>query len=108
MLPSFANEPPTDFRVEAQRRAFEAALRLVESEAAREWPLKIGGAEVTTGRWIEPTNPADPGQRVGRVARAGADQAERALAAAERAFPAWSRTPPDERARLLLRTAAIM
>jgi 1-pyrroline-5-carboxylate dehydrogenase len=108
MVPPFTNEPLSDFRVEATRRAFEAALRLVESESARQWPLKIGGDEVTTGRWLEPTNPADPGRVVGRVARAGRDEAERALAAAERAFPGWSRTEPAERARLLLRVAAIM
>src|SRR5205823_5253299 len=108
VLPPFANEPPTDFAVEANRRAFEAALRLVESESGREWPLRIGGGAVTTGQWIEPTNPADPGRPVGRVARAGRDQAERALAAAERAFATWSRTDPPERARLLARVAAIM
>jgi 1-pyrroline-5-carboxylate dehydrogenase len=108
MLPPFANEPLTDFGAEENRRDFEAALRLVESESGREWPLKIGGVEVATDQWIEPTNPADPGQSVGRVARAGRDEAERALVAAERAFPAWSRTEPVERARLLARVAAIM
>ncbi|HEY3110794.1 MAG TPA: L-glutamate gamma-semialdehyde dehydrogenase [Chloroflexota bacterium] len=108
MVPPFTNEPLSDFRVETTRRGFEAALRLVESESGRRWPLKIGGAEVTTDRWIEPTNPADPGEVVGRVARAGRDEAERALEAAERAFAGWSRTEPSERARLLMRVAAIM
>jgi 1-pyrroline-5-carboxylate dehydrogenase len=108
VLPPFVNEPLTDFRADDSRRAFEAALRLVEWEAGREWPLKIGGGEVETGQWIEPTNPADPRQRVGLVARAGRAEAEQAVAAAERAFPAWSTTPPEERARLLLRVAAIM
>jgi 1-pyrroline-5-carboxylate dehydrogenase len=106
MVPEFRNEPLTDFSVAANRSAFEAALGRVADEANREFPLIIGGQPVTTGRWIASTNPAEKGQIVGRVASAGPSEADRALAAAERAFAEWSRFPASERARVLLRVAA--
>jgi 1-pyrroline-5-carboxylate dehydrogenase len=108
VLPPFQNEPLTDFAVEANRAAFEAALRAVDAEGDREWPLVIGGERVTTGAWIEPRDPAAPDRRVGRVARAGRAEAERALAAAERCAADWAAVPAEERARVLLRAASIM
>jgi 1-pyrroline-5-carboxylate dehydrogenase len=108
VLPPFRNEPPTDFARAEVRAAFEGALAAVDAEAGREWPLLIGGEPVVTGRWIEPHDPAAPGRRVGRVARAGRAEAEQALAAAERCAPEWAALPPEERARLLLRAAAVM
>ncbi|HEV8636841.1 MAG TPA: L-glutamate gamma-semialdehyde dehydrogenase [Chloroflexota bacterium] len=108
MLTPFRNEPLTDFAAEANRAAFEAALRAVDGEADREWPLVIGGERVATGAWIEARDPAAHGRRVGRVAKAGRSAAERALAAAEGAAAAWAAVPPDERARVLLRAASVM
>jgi 1-pyrroline-5-carboxylate dehydrogenase len=107
-LPPFRNEPLTDFSVEAERDTFERALTAVDAEAGREWPLAVGGERVTTGAWIEPTDPADPSKVVGRVAKAGRAEAERALEAAWRCAPEWAAVPPDERARVLLRAAGIM
>jgi hypothetical protein len=60
MVPEFRNEPLVDFGVEANRRAFEAALKRIDDEATREWPLLIGGEPVTTGEWIEVHDPSDP------------------------------------------------
>ena len=48
------------------------------------------------------------GEPVGDTAWADARDADRALAAAARAFPAWSRTPTDERGRVLRGAAALM
>jgi 1-pyrroline-5-carboxylate dehydrogenase len=107
-LPAFRNEPLVDFSGAAERQAFEHALAAVDAEAGREWPLVIGRERVTTGAWIEPRDPAAPSRVVGRVARAGRAEAERALAAAWRCAPEWAAVPADERARVLLRAAAIM
>ncbi|GAA5177026.1 gamma-aminobutyraldehyde dehydrogenase [Niveibacterium umoris] len=49
-------------------------------------------------------NPAT-GELICEVREASPAQIERAVAAAERAFPAWSRTAPRERANLLLKVA---
>jgi 1-pyrroline-5-carboxylate dehydrogenase len=108
MVPEFVNEALTDFSNPEQRQAMQAALRSVQDEFAREWPLVIGGADVTSGAWIQSMNPCQKSQVVGRVARASQSQAEGALDAAWAAFPEWSRWQPAERGRLLLKVAALM
>ena len=57
MVPEFVNEALTDFSVPEQRQAMESALRSVQDEFARDWPLFVGGARVTTGAWIHSMNP---------------------------------------------------
>jgi succinate-semialdehyde dehydrogenase/glutarate-semialdehyde dehydrogenase len=52
------------------------------------------------GRETEVVNPAT-GEPIGAVADATAADVERAIAAAERAFPAWAATPAPARAELL-------
>src|SRR5258708_1438201 len=109
MVPEFANEPLTDFAESApDRQAMEAALREVKGEFDREWPLVIGGERVTTGAWIDSNNPCQKQQVVGRTARAGQAEAGRALDAAWDAFADWSTWQPAERARLLLKAAALL
>jgi aldehyde dehydrogenase (NAD+) len=52
------------------------------------------------GRSIDVINPAD-GTVLAKVAEAGAEDIDRAVAAAQRAFPAWAARPAAERGRLL-------
>ena len=58
---------------------------------------KVGG---TSGRFGDIFNPAT-GEVSGRVPFASADEVRAAIAAADAAFPAWSRTPPAKRAQVL-------
>jgi len=59
------------------------------------------------GEWVEGAsqnanlNPSNTGDVVGHYARASKAQAEAAIAAAKAAFPAWSRTTPQERYEIL-------
>ena len=53
------------------------------------------------GRTIDVINPAD-GTVLAAVAEAGAADVDRAVAAAQRAFPGWAARPAAERGRLLL------
>lgn len=59
------------------------------------------------GEWVDGTsatkniNPSDTNDVVGEYARASKAQAEQAIAAAKAAFPAWSRTTPQERYEIL-------
>jgi 1-pyrroline-5-carboxylate dehydrogenase len=108
MVPEFANEPFTDFSNPSHRQAMDSALREVKGEFGREWPLLIGGQRVTTPNWIDSLNPCHNKQVVGRAARAGRSEAERALDAASGAFPEWSRWQPSERARVLFKVAALL
>jgi 1-pyrroline-5-carboxylate dehydrogenase len=104
----FSNEPFTDFFVPTQRAAFEAALTRAEADFGREYPLVIDGQRVNTGDWIVSLNPSQHDQVVGRVAKAGRAEADRALEAAERAFAEWGRVSGQDRARVGLRAASIM
>jgi 1-pyrroline-5-carboxylate dehydrogenase len=108
MVPEFSNEPLTDFSQSQHKEAMQGALRAVQSEFDREWPLLIGGKRVTTNAWINSLDPCRKGRQVGKVARAGRAEAERAIDAAWAAFPEWSRWQPAERARLMFKTAALM
>ncbi|MFF3667860.1 aldehyde dehydrogenase [Microtetraspora malaysiensis] len=60
----------------------------------------IGGARVSSPATFDDVSPID-GQVIARVARGGAKEAEEAVRAATKAFPAWARTSREERARLL-------
>jgi aminomuconate-semialdehyde/2-hydroxymuconate-6-semialdehyde dehydrogenase len=64
-----------------------------------------GPAEPAGGRWLDNHEPAT-GRVLGQLARGDERDIARAVAAARRAFEGWSRTPAEERARLLLAVAA--
>jgi acyl-CoA reductase-like NAD-dependent aldehyde dehydrogenase len=70
---------------------------------AIERTLLIDGEWVATGTWIEVRSPYD-GDLVGRVAKGGAEEARRAIDAAERAM--LEPIPAHERAEILERVAA--
>ncbi|HEY8482858.1 MAG TPA: aldehyde dehydrogenase [Spirillospora sp.] len=72
---------------------------------------QVAGVTVDTGHWIggervgsaaafTDLSPIDE-QPIAEVARGGAAEAEAAVTAAAKAFPAWSRTSREERARIL-------
>jgi phenylacetaldehyde dehydrogenase len=72
------------------------------------YQLLIGGEWVDAGDGTYPiVNPATE-EVVGHAPNASAADAEAAAAAAAEAFPAWSRTTPDERAALLNRAAELL
>jgi 1-pyrroline-5-carboxylate dehydrogenase len=102
----FVNEPFTDFSVPAHAAAFRQALARVEGQLGATWPCVIGGERVMTSATIASTNPAQPDQVIGRAADAGVAEADRAIAAATAAFPAWSATTFEHRAAFLFEMAA--
>jgi 1-pyrroline-5-carboxylate dehydrogenase len=104
----FRNEPFTDFERPDARAAYEGALADVRSRLGGRWPLVIGGERVTTGRWLASHDPCDPAVVVGEVAMAGAEEIERAMAAATTAYAVWSRWSMAARARALVRLAAVL
>src|SRR5690606_37282918 len=59
------------------------------------------------GRTLAVLNPAT-GEQISRVAHASIADLDLALAAAERGFQAWRRTPAIERAKIMRRAAALM
>ncbi len=76
--------------------------------AASGFQLLIGGDRVDgDGGAYDVVNPATEGI-VGQAPEASVSQVEDAAAAAADAFPAWSRTKPEERAALLNRAADLL
>jgi acyl-CoA reductase-like NAD-dependent aldehyde dehydrogenase len=69
---------------------------------ATEKPLLVGGEWIETGDWLEVRSPYS-GDVVARVAKAGADEARRAIDAAERAME--EPLPAHKRAEILSRVA---
>ena len=72
---------------------------------AQERNLLIGGEWVETGDWVEVASPYS-GETVGRVAKAGAAEARRAIDAAERAMA--EPLPAHKRAEILVRVAGYL
>ena len=62
------------------------------------------GADYSGGDVVNPAT----GQVIGRLPHVGAAELDRAIAAAERAFPGWRRTSPLARSDLLRRVAALV
>jgi acyl-CoA reductase-like NAD-dependent aldehyde dehydrogenase len=72
---------------------------------ATERKLLIGGEWVETGEWVEVRSPFS-GEVVGRAAKAGADEARRAIDAAERALA--DPIPAHRRAEILVKVAGLL
>ncbi len=108
MASEFRNEALTDFSKEENAARMREAVEKVRGELGRDYPLVIGGERVMTGRTFDSTNPARKTEVVGRFQKANAELARQAIETADETFKTWSRTPPDERADLLFRVAAMM
>ncbi len=105
---TFTNEPLTDFSRDDNARKMRAAIEKVRGELGREYDLIIGGKRIKLASKIHSTNPSNPSQVVGVFQEAGAAEVEPAVQAALKAFESWSRTPLEERANVLFRTANLL
>ncbi|MEB2288204.1 MAG: aldehyde dehydrogenase family protein [Anaerolineae bacterium] len=76
---------------------------------ARDYGHYINGTWVPSesGRWFETTSPTT-GEVLARFPQGTRGDVQRAVDAAEAAFPAWKRLPPPRRGEILLRAAQIM
>src|SRR5260370_14995457 len=109
MMPTeFRNEPLTDFSKDQNAQAMREAIRKVQDELGREYPLVIGGERIKTGDTLESINPANRTQVVGKFHKATKELANRAVETAHETFKSWRNVPADERAQLLFRVAELM
>ncbi|UCF32979.1 MAG: L-glutamate gamma-semialdehyde dehydrogenase [Phycisphaerales bacterium] len=108
MLSPFVPEAYVDFTQSGPRESMLAALKQVEKELGKDYPLWIGGELVESGETFTSVSPAKPDRVVGVVAKANADLADKAMARAAETFKTWSRWDPDARARILIKAAHIM
>jgi len=104
----FSNEVFTNYRDEKEHKQMLASLQRVESQLGQEYPLLIGGIARKTEKQIISMNPSNKDQVIGYVSKADPELAEQAMQAALAAFDGWRHKSFPERARYLLKAAAIM
>src|SRR5438876_5323310 len=104
----YENSPLVNFAFKDSQDKMQSALREVRKRFGEKYPLVIGGEKAWTDELTPSVNPSAPDEIVGYGSEAGIPEAERAVKAARAAFNKWSRTPFEERARLLERTADIL
>lgn len=104
----FRNEPLSDFSREDHRQAMQEALADVKRRLGQTYPLVIGGKDLNRPDTADSLNPSHKREVVGRWVKATPEDAQRAIAAAKEAFPAWRDTEPAKRADFLLRAAEAM
>lgn len=107
MIP-YKHEPFTDFSKEANKKAFQEGLKLVDSYLGQDYPLVIGGERMTTDDKIVSINPANKSEVIGRVSKASRELAEKAMDTAVEAFQTWRKVKPEVRADVLFKAAAIV
>ena len=102
------NEPGLDYMPGSkERRELKAKLKeMLENPV--EVPCIIGGREVTTGDLVEMRAPHDTKKILGHYHRAGPREAEKAIAAANRAKVSWSEMQWSSRATVLLKAAELL
>ncbi|MFC2948031.1 L-glutamate gamma-semialdehyde dehydrogenase [Virgibacillus sediminis] len=108
MITPYNHEPFTDFTVEKNKKAMEAALMQVESELGNNHDLLVGGERISTEEKIVSINPANKEEVVGTVSKANQEIAEKAIQTAYEAFQAWKFTSAIDRANILMRAAQIV
>jgi RHH-type transcriptional regulator, proline utilization regulon repressor / proline dehydrogenase / delta 1-pyrroline-5-carboxylate dehydrogenase len=104
----YENSPLVNFVYKESQDKMRSALREMRSRFGEKYPLVIGGEKVWTNQLTPSVNPSAPNEIVGYGSEAGIPEAGRAVQAARAAFDKWSRTPFEERARLLERVAEIL
>src|SRR6202045_2094342 len=104
----FTNEPFVDFSKPENERAMRAALKKVEAEFGREYPMYICGERIITTAKMTSTNPSHPKQVIGVFQTATAEHASQAVEASAKAFETWKREPAEKRVEMVFRAAEII
>ncbi len=105
---TFRNEPVTDFSKAENRQKIGAALITARKKLGGKYPLFIGDKEVFSEIETRSTNPAEPGEIVGRISSASQNDAENSIRQAITAYASWRKTSPESRAGYLFKAAEEM
>src|SRR5579885_863719 len=107
-LPQPTNEPVLSYAPGSpERKALKDALAKMAAEKV-DIPHVVAGKEMRDGESFSVRAPHDHSLELGRAHHGGAAVAEKAIAAALAAAPAWAATPFEDRARILLRAASLL
>ncbi|MEW6568869.1 MAG: aldehyde dehydrogenase family protein [Chloroflexota bacterium] len=95
--------PPEEFHTR-----YEAALARAKASLGREYGMLIGGKEAYASEKFEDRSPINRDWLLGVFQKGTAEHARQALAAARKAFPAWSRMNWKDRLRLMRKAADLI
>ncbi len=104
----FNNAPDTDYANAQLRQQAKQALTKVHNSLGKTYLPLINGEYVETEEYLNSLNPSQSNEIVGKVGQISVQQAEKALEAAKKAFPAWQQTPVSQRAAILRQAADLM
>jgi 1-pyrroline-5-carboxylate dehydrogenase len=105
---TFTIERLVDFGREENRRRMVEALELISSRLGRRYPLIIGGERIESKGTFASINPASKDQIIGHFSKGTAQDIEKGIEAAWKAFETWQDVPAAERASLLFRCASVL
>ncbi|MGP7817428.1 L-glutamate gamma-semialdehyde dehydrogenase [Niallia sp. 01092] len=104
----FKNEAFTDFSIEENKQAMQAALAKVKNELGKKFSLVIGSEKLFTEEQTISINPGNVEEVVGSVSKGSKELAEKAMQEALKAFESWKKVAPAERAEYLFKAADLM
>ena len=107
-LAEFRNQSFTDFSQSKNRRAMEEAVAKVRSEFGKEYDIRIGGELIRCEGKFQSLNPSHKDEVIGVFQKGTSELVDRAVAAAQQAFPSWSQTDVEQRVERLLRVSEMM
>src|SRR5574341_2548020 len=93
---------------EELHKGFDSAVMRLKHNLGKEYSMFIDGQDVTADENWEDRSPVNTDWVLARMQKGTAVQAQQAIAAARNAFPKWSRTPWQERVRLVRKAASLI
>src|SRR4030067_3485179 len=85
---------------EALHAGFDKAVTDLKKNLGKEYGMIVDGKDVFADEKWEDRSPVNTDWILARLQKGNATHAQQAIAAARKAFPAWSRTPWQERVKL--------
>ena len=104
----FPGAADTDYAGEHARNLAENTIASIHQQLGKTYLPLINGEYVNTENFVNSLNPSNYTEVVGKIGLISVEQAETAIQAAKKAFPAWRKTPVKERAGILRKAADLM
>ncbi len=95
--------PPEDLH-----KGFDKAVANLKQNLGREYGMIIDGKDVFADEKLDDRSPVNTDWVLARMQKGNASHAQMAIAAARKAFPAWSRTPWQTRVKLVRKAASLI
>jgi len=93
---------------EELHKGFDKAVEKLKANLGKEYGMIIDGKEVFADEKFEDRSPVNTDWVLARMQKGNATHANMAIAAARKAFPAWSRTPWQKRVQLVRKASALI